>query len=191
MSINPCIAMMEGIGVIAKLVGVKMGRGYLEMTGRQLGEKLAAGEVYQSYEQYLEMSQEGETALGRFEGRGNIEVTDGVWSLKRCPFKGIVMGYLEDMGELPGNLKEVIQEENQRGGAAVSIFCPLHQNIRRHICLNTRVGDGCLEVTQLGCRSYNGGVFISEENARAAGIDPKDVDALLKDRACVYSVGAE
>jgi len=191
MSINPCVTMIEGIGVVAKLVGVKMGRGCLVMTGSQLGEKLAAGETYPSYEEYWARSLEGETALGKFEGRGNIEVTEGVWSLKRCPFDGIVRGYLEDMGELPKNIREVIQEENLQGGAAVSIFCPLHQNIRSHIGLSTRVEDGHLKVTQLGCKSHNGGVFISEENAKAAGIDPGNVKVLLESKACVYLVEVE
>jgi hypothetical protein len=102
------------------------------------------------------------------------EIKPGVFVQKRCPFADAVALYAEQGRKLPPSVKELAEFANQHGGAWVSAFCGVHQNLR----LTKNPG-----IVQIACKAGDGNVnfadneFMTEEEARE----------ILRNAVCIYA----
>jgi hypothetical protein len=148
----PCISFIAMIQSTTDLLGTATSAALRE-TGKKVGNSKASLEDLQ----------------GPAE-----EVKPGVFVQKACPFADTIKLYTGQGRTMPESIKDLAEFANTHGGAWVSAFCGVHQNLR--LAKNPNV-------VQIACKAGSG-VINYAENER---VNKADAEALLEDAVCVYA----
>ncbi len=106
------------------------------------------------------------------------EVKPGIFIQKRCPFADAIKLYADQGRKIPTAVKDLAAFANAHGGAWVSAFCGVHQNLRVSKNPNT---------VQIACRGGDGTInyapndYITEDDAK---------NMVAAGAVCVYAVPA-
>ncbi len=103
------------------------------------------------------------------------EVKPGVFIQKRCPFADTITLYTGQGRKLPAAVKELAAFANSHGGAWVSAFCGVHQNLRQ--AKNAKI-------VHVACKSGDGTVNYAPNEL----VKEDEANALIaKGAVCVYA----
>jgi len=148
----PCISFIAMIQSTTDLLGTATSAA-LRATGKKVGDCGASLEELQGPSE---------------------EVKPGVFVQKACPFADTIKLYAEQGRTLPGSVKDLAEFANAHGGAWVSAFCGVHQNLR--LAKNPKV-------VQIACKAGSGAINYAENEL----VNKADAEALLEDAVCVYA----
>ncbi len=101
------------------------------------------------------------------------EVKPGIFVQKACPFGDTIKLYTGQGRSLPEAVKKLADFANAHGGAWVSAFCGVHQNLR--LAKNPKT-------VQIACKAGSGVINHAENEL----VSKDDAEAMLKDAVCVY-----
>lgn len=151
----PCIAFIDMIDSTHELLGTATTAAL-----RDVGKKLA----------------DSKADLKKLQGDYE-ELRDGVYIQKKCPFADAIDLYKKNGRTLPKAIKELADFANDHGGAWVSAFCGVHQNIRTGKDPN---------IIQVACKAGDGTILYAENDI----VSEEEANEILKDAVCIYAVSA-
>jgi len=177
--------------VRASRASTEVGIGFLEAFGEYVAEKLK-DERYASLQDLYEAHENGDTGLAKLESKP-IAMEDGVFVLKECPYREVLMEYKGLRGELPNIFQKITEEYNAAKKAyapIVSPFCIMHRKVRELYAQKATCGDKRVKLHQIACRSVVDPkkIEVNETNARQYCPDMERLKCVMKLGYCCYAI---
>lgn len=180
------LCFIEGTERIIRISGVEVAKGWLCDIGINLGEKMCRREEFSSFSEFIKRVKEGQTNIAKINGP--IQVKEGIFLLKVCPFAAAIKFYRNRIKKFAKEYKEIVDSYNRSGGA-ITPFCLVHQPFRKYAGKTILMDGKPLEILQLACKSViNKKVFYAEKNLNKLKISKKKIKRLLKDYYCAYYI---
>jgi len=102
------------------------------------------------------------------------EIKPGVYVQKRCPFADTIQLYVSQGRPVPEAVGELAEFANAHGGAWVSAFCGVHQNLRLAKDPN---------IVQIACKAGDGTInYASNEH-----VNEDEAKTILQEAVCIYA----
>lgn len=185
---------LETIVDAEKTRGAAAAKGELIRRAKSVAERVPVQD-FDSVEELIKAIDGGLTALTKLEGQAKHQ-GEHVFTLQHCPFGKSIKTYVDEMGGLPAEYKEITQEFNKAhavnedlkvgGGSAVSPFCCIHQPLRSVVASKLTVKGQPVAAYMLGCKSGKGDKAYAENYLKESGIDKAQVEKFLDDNMCCY-----
>src|SRR6056297_3027401 len=127
---------------ITEMMGPEMSKGILQRVGTSLADSVLKkfGEESLNVDNLNELITGSENPLTYLDD--TLEIHEGkLLLLGGCPFKKVLDDYISLEKNLPPILNEIKDIYNQEGlGYAVSPYCIIHQEYRKRVAQNIKVG---------------------------------------------------
>jgi predicted metal-binding transcription factor (methanogenesis marker protein 9) len=174
--------------------GAAVAKGELIRRAKSVAARMP-GQDFASTEELINALDGGLTVLTKLEGQAKHQ-GNNIFTLKSCPFGRSIKTYMNEMGSLPKEYKEITEEFNKSNpvndelkignGSAVSPFCCIHQPLRSIVAGKLTVKGQPTNAYMLGCKSGSGTKAFADKNLQESGVDKAVVDKLLDDNMCCY-----
>jgi len=102
------------------------------------------------------------------------EIKPGVFVQRRCPFADTIQLYGSQGRALPEAVRELAEFANAHGGAWVSAFCGVHQNLR--LAKNPNI-------VQIACKAGDGTINYAPNEIVAED----EAQTILQEAVCIYA----
>lgn len=185
---------LEAIVDAEKNTGASAAKGELIRRAKAVATRMP-GQDFASVEELINALDGGLTVLTKLEGQAKHQ-GNHVFTLAACPFAKSISTYMNEMGSLPKEYKEITDEFNKAhpvndelkigNGSAVSPFCCIHQPLRSIVAGKLTVKGQPVNAYMLGCKSGSGTKAYADQYLQEAGIDKAQVEKLLDGNMCCY-----